>query len=499
MLQGTASNVGKSILATALCRIFTQEGYQVAPFKGWNMALNSYVTKKGGEIGIAQVIQAQAAQTEATVDMQPFLLKPKGKGESQVIKHGSPLADLDLESQDEGYRKFALIEIEASLERLEQKFEIIVMEGAGSPAEINIKEQDLANMNVAKMRNTPVLLVADVDKGGALASVVGTIELLPPEEKELVAGVILNKFRGDKELLEPGLEIIEEETGIPVLGVIPYLKGFRIPAEDSVALTEIEKSEAQIEIAVIRLPHISNFTDLAPFDQEPKTEVRYIQPGDQLKEPDLIIIPGTKNTLDDLICLKESGLADQLLAAANKEIPIIGICGGYQMLGQKIYDPAGAESDWEELDGLGLLPVETNFNPHKLTFQAEAMIEGTGAFFADLEETKVEGYEIHMGTSRLLADDSGAFRIIQRGEEEVNITDGAVSEDGLIFGTYLHGLFSNDQFRRNLINVLRERKGLKSLDKVGVSTEEKLEANYEKLAAVVRKNLDLDRIYEIME
>jgi adenosylcobyric acid synthase len=224
MLQGTASNVGKSILATAFCRIFVQDGYRVAPFKGWNMALNSYVTRQGGEIGIAQAIQAQAAKVDITVDMQPFLLKPKGEGQSQVIKHGRPLADLSLQEQDGDYRSYALSEIESSLEKLTEEFEVIVLEGAGSPAEINIKEQDLANMNVAKMRNTPVLLVADVDRGGALASVVGTIELLPPEERELVAGVILNKFRGDLELLKPGLDIIEEETGIPVVGVIPYFK-----------------------------------------------------------------------------------------------------------------------------------------------------------------------------------------------------------------------------------------------------------------------------------
>ena len=500
MLQGTASNVGKSILTTALCRIFAQDGYKVAPFKAWNMALNSHVTKDGGEIGTAQAIQAQAAQVEAIVDMQPFLLKPKGDGVSQIIKHGRPLADLSLEEQDEDYRDYALDEIKASLERLGQDFEILVLEGAGSPAEINIKDKDLANMNVAKMKETPVLLVADVDRGGALASVVGTIELLPPEERELVAGIIFNKFRGDIDLFKSGVEIVEEETGIPVVGVIPYFKDFIIPAEDSVALTDLKSEEAEIEIAVIRLPHLSNFNDLEAFRGEPRTEVRYVERECEIGDPDLIIIPGTKNTIDDLIYLRQSGLDREILAAAKKEVPIIGICGGYQMLGEKLYDPAGTESDWEELDGLGLLPIVTTFNPKKLTFQAQAEIEGDSIFFADLNGGQLEGYEIHMGTSQLIdnGDNNFAFRIKQRGEEEVNVIDGAVSEDGLIFGTYLHGLFNNDQFRRNLINTLRERKGLSSLSEAEVSVRGKLEDNYNKLAEIVRENLDLDKIYEII-
>ncbi|SJZ37251.1 cobyric acid synthase [Selenihalanaerobacter shriftii] len=499
MLQGTASNVGKSILATALCRIFAEDSYKVAPFKGWNMALNSYVTQDGGEIGTAQAIQAQAAQVEATVDMQPFLLKPKGDGKSQVIKHGRPLADLGLKEQDEDYRADALKTIKNSLNRLCQQFEIVVLEGAGSPAEINIKKQDLANMNVAKIRKSPVLLVADVDRGGALASVVGTIELLPPKEKKLVAGIILNKFRGDIELLKPGIDIIEEETGIPVLGVIPYFKDFRIPAEDSVALTQLTDQEAEIEIAVIRLPHISNFTDLEPFEQEPNTEVRYINQTDYLGEPDLIIIPGTKNTIDDLVYLKESGLAEQICTAAKNNIPIIGVCGGYQMLGQKIYDPEGTESNWEEIKGLGLLPIETNFSSNKLTFQAEAIIEGGGEFLTDLKESKVEGYEIHMGTSQLLNDNLPAFRIKKRGNDSVNIADGAVSEDGLILGTYLHGIFDNDTFRRNLINTLRQKRGLEPLDEEVKSLKEELESSYNKLADIVRENIDLEKLYEIIK
>lgn len=499
MLQGTASNVGKSILTTALCRIFAEDGYQTAPFKGWNMALNSYVTKDGGEIGIAQAIQAQAAGIDITVDMQPFLLKPKGKGESQVIKHGRPMADLGLKEQDSQYRRHVLQEIEQSLDRLCEEFEMVVMEGAGSPAEINIKERDLANMNVAKLKQTPVLLVADVDRGGALASVVGTIELLPPEEKKLVAGIIFNKFRGDRELLEPGIETVEEETGIPVLGVIPYFQGFRIPAEDSVALTDLQDEEIEVEIAVIKLPHISNFTDLEPFEQEPKTGVRYITQRDQLDNPDLIIIPGSKNTIDDLLYLQETGLAAEIEQAAERSVPVIGVCGGYQMLGKKVYDPEGTESNWQELDGLGLLPINTTFSPNKLTFQAEAVVEGSGKFFADLNGSKVTGYEIHMGTSQLIGDNSSAFRIKKRGQKEVNIADGAVSQDGLVFGTYLHGIFANDNFRRNLINRLRERKGLEALKVDTVSHQVKLEESYEQLAAIVRDNLDLDKIYRIME
>ncbi|MBM7623601.1 cobyric acid synthase [Sporohalobacter salinus] len=499
MLQGTASNVGKSILTTALCRIFAEDEYRTAPFKGWNMALNSYVTKDGGEVGIAQAIQAQAAGIDITVDMQPFLLKPKGKGESQVIKHGRPLADLGIKEQDSQYRQFALKEIEKSLDNLCQKFEIVVMEGAGSPAEINIKEQDLANMNVAKLKQTPVLLVADVDRGGALASVVGTIELLEAEEKELVTGIILNKFRGDRELLEPGIKIVEEETGIPVVGVIPHFHGFRIPAEDSVALTDLQKQEVEIEIAVIKLPHISNFTDLEPFEQEPKTSLKFIDQNDQLDNPDLIIIPGTKNTIDDLLYLQETGLAAEIKSAFQEDIPVIGICGGYQMLGQKVYDPEETESNWQELEGLNLLPITTTFSSDKLTFQAEAVVEGGGEFFTDITESEVEGYEIHMGTSQLINDASPAFRIKKRGQKEVDVADGTVSQNGLVFGTYLHGIFDNDQFRRNLINKLRQRKGLDSLRTDTISRKDKLEESYEQLATIVRENLDLDRIYEIME
>ncbi|MCK8825520.1 cobyric acid synthase [Fuchsiella alkaliacetigena] len=501
MLQGTSSNVGKSIVATGLCRLFAQEGYKVAPFKGWNMALNSQVTKDGGEIGTAQAIQAQAAQVEATVDMQPFLLKPKGEGQSQVVKHGRPWADLHLKEQDQDYRSFALEEIETSLNRLCQEFELVVIEGAGSPAEINIKEQDLANMSVAQLKETPVILVADVDRGGALAAVVGTIELLTPAERELVAGIIFNKFRGDLELLEPGLETVEEETGIPVLGVLPYLDGFRVPAEDSVALNNLPSEEAELEIAVIRLPHLSNFTDLEPFADEPKTELRYIEGQDELGSPDLIVIPGTKNTIDDLQYLKEIGLAEQIIEAAKQDTPIIGICGGYQILGEKIYDPDGleaVEADWEELEGLGLLPVTTTFCPQKVTFQAEAVVEGSGAFLSELKNSELRGYEIHMGTSQLLSDCTPAFRIKQRGDERVNIVDGAVSGDGLIFGTYLHGLFENDALRRQIIDCLRIRKGLQPLAAKPAASSDGLEESYDRLAETLRESLDLDKLYQIV-
>ncbi|MGM0471777.1 MAG: cobyric acid synthase [Bacillota bacterium] len=499
MLQGTASNVGKSALATALCRIFAEDGYQVAPFKGWNMSLNSYVTKSGGEIGIAQAIQADAANIEPTVEMQPFLLKPEGNGRTQIIKRGSVWTTLSLKQQDSDYRQEVLAEIEDSLTQLCTDYEVVVLEGAGSPAEINIKEEDLANMSVARLKETPVLLVADIDRGGALASVVGTLELLEPEERQLVAGVILNKFRGARELLDSGIEVIEAETGVPVVGVIPYCTDFKVPAEDSVALEDLGAYEAEIEIAVIKLPHISNFTDLEVFINEPQTAVRYVEEAAQLGQPDLIVIPGTKSTVEDLLYLRRVGLEEEILAAAADEVPIIGICGGYQMLGAKIYDPDRIESEWLEIDGLDLLPVETTINPYKFTFQAEAEVANHNFFAADLVGSKLQGYEIHMGSSQLLADAKPLLRIQRRDQEQVSVADGAVSQNGLICGTYLHGLFNNDHLRRELINSLRARKGLEQLDEEIIKHADHLEQSYQQLASIVRDNLDMAAIYELME
>lgn len=499
MLQGTASNVGKSILATALCRMLAQDGYQTAPFKGWNMALNSFVTPNGGEIGRAQAIQADAAGIDSTVKMQPLLVKPKGQGESQVIVRGEPYGDFGLERKNSKYINWALEIIDDSLQELARKYEVVVLEGAGSPAEINIKDHDLANMKVAKLNQTPVLLVADIDRGGALASVVGTLQLLEPEERELVQGIILNKFRGDFDLLKPGIEMLEEKTGKPVVGVIPYLRDFRLPNEDAVSLSNFTKQEAEVKIGVIELPHISNFTDFDVLALEPKVEVKYLGADNQLSNYDVIIIPGTKNTTTDLEYLKETGLAEEIIELAEAEVSIVGICGGYQMLGNKLLDSDLTEGDKKASKGLGLLDIETTFSPDKSTYQVKAEVKSEESFFSDLAGQQVTGYEIHMGQTSLGDQAESIFKINYRSDQQVELYDGACNQQGTVWGTYLHGIFANDRFRREFINSLRMQKGLARLDEDYSSSREELIQNYDRLAEVVRDNLDLELFYEILK
>ncbi|MCK8826478.1 cobyric acid synthase [Natroniella acetigena] len=499
MLQGTASNVGKSILTTALCRIFAEDGYRVAPFKAWNMALNSYVTKDGGEIGRAQAVQAKAAGVEINVDMQPFLVKPKGGGLSQIIVRGTPIGDRGLDRKNEDYIDWAVEIIDQSLTALGQDYQVLVIEGAGAAAEINIKDQDLANMRIAKLNQTPVLLVADVDRGGALASVVGTLKLLEPEERKLVKGIILNKFRGDYELLKPGLDILEEKTGKPIVGVIPYFKGFKIPDEDAVVLDRFDSEEAEIKIGVLKLPHISNFTDFDALAEEEEVMVDYITKNDELADYDALIIPGTKNTVADLLYLQEEGLAERIIELAEQGMNIVGICGGYQILGTKLIDPKLVEGTEKELTGLGLLDLETTFNQAKTTHQAEAVIESDVGFMAELVGKEVTGYEIHMGQSKLGAEAVPFCRIEKRSQQEVEVIDGACNQTGSIWGTYLHGIFDNHRFRLEFINHLRQQKGLELLEVDSTASQDKLEEGYQKLAAIVRENLDLDYIYQVLE
>ncbi|WP_408955873.1 cobyric acid synthase [Natroniella sp. ANB-PHB2] len=499
MFQGTASNVGKSILATALCRIFAEDGYRVAPFKAWNMALNSYVTKDGGEVGRAQAVQAKAAGIEIDVDMQPLLVKPKGGGLSQIIVRGKPIGDRGLDRKTEEYIDWAVEIIDQSLTELGQDYQVLVMEGAGAAAEINIKDQDLANMRIAKLNQTPVLLVADVDRGGALASVVGTLKLLELEERKLVKGIILNKFRGDYELLKPGLDILEEKTGKPVVGVIPYFKGFKIPDEDAVVLDRFDSEEAEIKIGVLKLPHISNFTDFDALAEEEEVMVDYITKNDELADYDALIIPGTKNTVADLLYLQEEGLAERITELAEQGMNVVGICGGYQLLGTKLIDPELVEGTEEELPGLGLLDLETTFNQAKTTHQAEAVIESEVGFMANLASKEVTGYEIHMGQSELGADAVPFCRVEKRSQQEVKILDGACNQTGSVWGTYLHGIFDNHRFRLEFINHLRQQKGLELLEVDSDVSQDKLEEGYQKLATIVRENLDLDYIYHVLE
>lgn len=503
MVQGTASHVGKSVLVAALCRIFYQDGYRVAPFKSQNMALNSFVTKEGGEMGRAQVVQAEAAGVEPVVEMNPILLKPTGQSSSQVIVLGRPIGNLSAREYHNGYAQKAWETICRALDRLRNNYDIVVIEGAGSPAEVNLQNTEIVNMRVARLAGAPVLLTADIDKGGALAAVVGTLELLPPEDRQRVAGIIINKFRGDLKLFQPAVDFLEAKTGIPVVGVVPYFQGFRVQEEDTVSEESLRRSNLPIirdvEIAVILLPHISNFTDFDSLENEPDVHLRYIGKGTPLGRPDLVIIPGSKNTIEDLVSLKRSGLADQICRLAREGVPVVGICGGFQMLGKELADPYHTESSIPRVRGMGLLDVVTTFAREKVTTQIEATVVGSGALLSTARGQRVRGYEIHMGRTHLGAGVKPAFRIDIRSGEWVDCPDGAVDQEGLVFGTYIHGLFDSDSFRRQLINVLRMKKGLAPLEGgESIKFYEQRERDFDRLAAVVRGSLDMARIYQLL-
>ena len=496
MVQGTASSVGKSTLVTAFCRIFRQDGWDVAPFKAQNMSLNSFVTGDGGEMGRAQVTQAEAVCVEPTVEMNPILLKPEGDRRSQVVVLGKPLAAL--EAVDYFARKAQLWPVvTASLDNLSARYQALVIEGAGSPAEVNLREWDIVNMRVARYCGAPVLLVADIDRGGVFAAIVGTLELLEPEERALVKAVVINKFRGDLSLLTPGIDWLEERTGIPVAGVIPYYRDIQIPEEDSVPLERRQRMKARqdylLDIAVIALPHISNFDDCDPLDQEEGVRLRYVESGDNLGAPDLMVLPGTKTTIADLEHLRRTGLADELVALANTGTPVIGICGGYQMLGERLLDPEGIESRQPEALGLGLLPVTTTFSRVKLTRQVAGRVIERSGLLRRAEGLGLRGYEIHMGQS-VSADAPTPFVIERSSGVLCHEEEGSTANGGNVLGTYVHGLFHNHDFRRALLTELASRKGLTlKLTHSVVSKEEE----YDKLADHIRANLDMDLIYRV--
>lgn len=498
MLQGTSSHVGKSVLTAALCRIFCQDGYKVVPFKAQNMALNSYVTKTGGEMGRAQVVQAEAAGIEPIVEMNPVLLKPTGNSRSQVILMGKPVGNMSAQEYHRGYSLKALDAIKECLSRLHRDFDVIAIEGAGSPAEVNLKANDIVNMRIAKLAPAPVLLIADIDRGGALASVVGTLELLEPDERDLVKGIIINKFRGDITLLQPALAFLEKKTGKPVVGVIPHLEDLGIEDEDSVSLDEkTVTATADLDIVVVRLPKISNYTDFDSLAAEPDVALRYIQTGEQIGTPDLIIIPGSKNTIEDLTYLRDSRLEQQIINKVNQGIPLIGICGGYQMLGREIRDPHQVETKQETIVGMGLLDTVTTFAPVKNTCQVQAKCSGHSFLGLDYYDESLSGYEIHMGETEFIGDVQHAFSIKARSGQAVEVDDGVVSPNGLIMGTYLHGIFDNDRYRRALLNALRQRKQLAPINHIGCTAARK-QASYNRLANVVRDSLDIKKVYEIM-
>jgi threonine-phosphate decarboxylase len=506
MIQGTSSDVGKSILTAALCRIFLEDGWRVAPFKSQNMSLNSYVTPDGKEIGRAQGMQADASRTAATTDMNPILLKPKGEMTSQVIVHGKPYRDLDFRTYREAYAEEAELIVKEALLRLRGHYEIVVIEGAGSPAEVNLKDRDIVNMRLARWADAPVLLVADIDRGGVFASIVGTLEILLPEEQARVRGFIINKFRGDVSLLQPGLDWLEAKTGKPVIGVIPFLPNIQLEDEDSASLdnkirqqTNAEPSKDKLTINVIRLPRISNFTDFDPLLEELDVTIRYISNSMDWGNPDAVILPGSKNTVEDLLFLHETGLAALIIQYVENEGSLIGICGGYQMMGERLLDPLLVESNKLEVAGLGLLPLETTFIAEKKTER----VEGVAISLINKQPLPIEGYEIHMGRTRFTAEIKHPFQIRLTRQTEVDghlnayHPEGVISADGKLWGTYIHGILHNDDFRRSWLNQLRLAKGWQAIEST-VKFQQRREAAFERLAEHVRKHLDLAKIYEMI-
>ncbi|MCL5779476.1 MAG: cobyric acid synthase [Firmicutes bacterium] len=498
MIQGTSSHVGKSLLCTALCRIFKQDGFRVAPFKAQNMALNSYVTLDGGEIGRAQGAQAEAAGVTATVQMNPVLLKPKQDLNAQVVVLGKPWADMSARDYRQHFLPGAVSLVEQCIQGLRREYDVLVIEGAGSPAEINLKDRDIVNMRTALLAEAPVILAADIDRGGVFASLVGTLELLEPHERQKVAGFIINKFRGDLELLRPGLAFLEQRTGRPVLGVVPYLHGHGIEEEDSVSLAGAPRTPAgaELDIAVIQLPRISNFTDFDLLGRVPGVVLRFVGPGDSLGQPDAVMLPGTKNTIQDLLYLREKGLDKEILTLAQRGIPLVGICGGYQMMGKMLYDPRGTEAGLGNLPGLGLLDIETTFLAEKQTHRCSATISCTALGWCDAANREITGYEIHTGQVEMGKEAEPLLYITRRSGAFTRLADGAVANQGQIFGTHLHGLFDNTGLLLDWINHLRKRKGLSLLaaEQLPVHRDEK----YDRLADVVRRHLDMRQLYEIM-
>ncbi|MGA9047930.1 MAG: cobyric acid synthase [Dehalococcoidia bacterium] len=493
MIQGTASSVGKSIFVTALCRMLRQDGYRVAPFKAQNMALNSFVTPQGGEIGRSQAIQAEAAGIAPSVHMNPVLLKPQADATSQLILRGharrvSDAADYYRQSLD------LLPIIEESFNGLCAEYEIIIIEGAGSPAEINLMDREIVNMRIAGMAGAPVILVGDIDRGGVFASIAGTMQLLPRRQRHHIKGFAINKFRGDISLLKPGVDFLEKRYSRPVLGVIPYIRDMGIAQEDSVYLDERSNAEnrGRPYICIIRLPHIANYDDFDPL--KALCNVRYVSSPYELGQPDLIILPGTKATINDLIHLDSIGMSDEIRHMAQAGIPIVGICGGYQMLGNKIIDPHHAESDTTETPGLGLLDMETVFEIEKITTQVKAGVSGSAGLLQGMDSVRVNAYEIHMGRTQSFSAQP-AFLVTQSVISDKPYSEGGLNKTGTIFGSYMHGLFDNRDFTCTLLDNLCRLRGIPPVKKHWPDREKA----YDNLASIFRENLDMQGIYKIIE
>jgi adenosylcobyric acid synthase len=492
MVQGTASNVGKSLLVTGLCRLFRQAGLRVMPFKSQNMALNSFVAADGGEIGRAQAVQAEAAGVPSSVDMNPILLKPEGESRSQVVVLGRSVGTMTA-VQYHAYKPELRGVIASSLRRLREQCDLLVIEGAGSPAEINLKAHEIVNMHVAKAADARVLLVGDIDRGGVFAAFVGTMELLEPEERALVGGFLINKFRGDVRLLDPGLEFLTRRTGVPVVGVVPYLPSLRIADEDSMSLDSRRGRRAgpdDLDIAVVRLPRISNYDDFVPLEHEPGVVVRFVEHPGELNGADLVVLPGSKSTVSDLAWLRRSGMAECLRLRVEQHQPLLGVCGGYQMMGATIEDPHGLESPEPSTPGLALLPIRTRFEAPKVTARVRARC-GASTFLTQAVPAgaDIHGYEIHMGRIEPLAERGHpVFELLEQNNRPVAATEGAAAGDGLVVGTLLHGLFENDGVRASLLGFLRQRRGLPAPPPSPFSSREH---EYDRLAGALRDHLDL--------
>lgn len=507
MVQGTMSNAGKSLIVAGLCRIFKQDGYRVAPFKSQNMALNSFITKEGLEMGRAQVMQAEAAGVEPVAAMNPILLKPTTHVGSQVIVNGEVLGNMSARDYF-AYKKQLIPEIKKAFRELERDNDIIVIEGAGSPAEINLRENDIVNMGLAELLDAPVLLVGDIDRGGVFAQLLGTLMLLEEPEKERVKGLIINKFRGDKTILDPGVVMLEERGHVPVVGVVPYME-LSIDDEDSLSSRFDRKEEGLIDIAVIRYPRISNFTDLSVLEQIGQVSVRYVDSVRDLHHPDMIVLPGSKNTMADLKWMRENGL-EALIKKKAQDTIVFGICGGYQMLGETISDPYQVENGGS-MKGMGLLPAVTELKQEKTRTQVTGTFGKISGAFSGLSGKSVRGYEIHMGStvdSESIVDSENVRQPESRSDEKgyvcriQNEADGSVKYDGIfsgnVYGTYVHGIFDEGTLAETLVGILAARKGVALDTGQMISYGQFKQMQYDKLADGVRKSMDMEAVYAML-
>ncbi len=503
MFLGTGSDVGKSVLAAAFCRILKQDGYRVAPFKAQNMALNSFITPEGGEMGRAQVVQAEAAGIAPHVDMNPILLKPTSHVGSQVIVQGKAVGNFSA-SEYYQHKKNLVSVVHESYQRLAQQYEVIVLEGAGSAVELNLKEHDLVNLAMAEMADAPCILVGDIDRGGIFAALLGSLMLMTAAEQERIIGFIVNKFRGDPQLFAGGIEMIGSRAGRPVFGVIPYFDHIALPEEDSVALNRRMQqagkapSGDKLAIGVVRLPFVSNYTDFDCFEQEPGVDLEYFNRPEQVFGFDAVILPGSKNTIEDLTYLEKGGMAQAIVSYYKSGGTVIGLCGGYQMLGIRVTDPHGVESRLQEVSGLGLLDMDTEMFPEKITSQVEVMFLDHGDFSFKHSEP-LFGYEIHMGRSVSRGTARPLFRIVRQGGSPADVLDGLVQPGGRVWGTYVHGIFDNDHFRRAFLQDLQQRSGrTNTLSAAPFSFHQWKEEQFDRLAEHVRKHCDVKQIYRLI-